>query len=387
MKISVSLLGAFFVTALGASSSQGDHVDDVIMAQMRERHIPGVALAVIQESRVIREQSYGLADEENEVPVTSSTLFQAASVSKPVAALGALHLVEQGKLSLDENVNGKLRHWKIPENRFTKNHPVTLRLILSHSAGLTIHGFSGYPVGAPIPSLVQILDGRPPANSAPIRVDQIPGSRWSYSGGGFVVMQQMMIDVTGRSFADYVDETVLKPLEMSSSTFRQSLPETWEHRAATGHTDAPRRPVAGRWRVHPELAAAGLWTTAGDLAQFLINVQRSLAGTSNPVISQSMTRQMLTKQNGDSGLGFMLGGTPLRFGHNGDNVGFNAITIAFKTGEGAVILMNANTDIEVLKNILVEAIGEQYHWPGYPLSRETPPIAAATARKKVGIRE
>jgi CubicO group peptidase (beta-lactamase class C family) len=344
----------------------------VIKAQMRERHIPGVALAVIQESRIIREQSYGLADEEKKMPVTSSTLFQAASVSKPVAAVGALHLVEYGELSLDENVNSKLRRWKIPENRFTKNHPVTLRLILSHSSGLTVHGFSGYPVGAPIPSLVQILDGRPPANSAPIRVHQIPGSRWSYSGGGFVVMQQLMIDVTGRSFADYMDETVLKPLGMSSSTFRQSLPETWEHRAATGHTDASRRPVDGRWRVHPELAAAGLWTTAGDLAQFLIGVQHSLAGTSNPVISQSMTRQMLTKQNGDSGLGFMLGGTPVRFGHNGDNVGFNAVTIAFETGEGAVILMNANTDIEVLKNILVEAIGEQYHWPGYPLSREAP---------------
>ena len=372
MKIFASLLGAFVVAALGASSSQGDHVDDVIIAQMRERHIPGVALAMIQESRVIREQSYGLADEEKKVPVTSSTLFQAASVSKPVAALGALHLVEQGELSLDENVNAKLRSWKIPENRFTKNHPVTLRLILSHSAGLTVHGFSGYPVGAPIPSLVQILDGKPPANSAPIRVDQIPGSRWSYSGGGFVVMQRMMIDVTGRSFADYMDETVLKPLGMSSSTFRQPLPETWERRAATGHTDAPRRAVDGRWRVHPELAAAGLWTTAGDLAQFLIGVQRSLAGTLNPVISQSMTRQMLTKQNGDSGLGFMLGGTPVRFGHNGDNVGFNAITIAFETGEGAVILMNANTDIEVLKNILVEAIGEQYHWPGYPLSPKTP---------------
>jgi CubicO group peptidase (beta-lactamase class C family) len=193
MKIFASLLGAFFVAALGASSSHGGHVDDVIIAQMRERHIPAVALAMIQESRVIREQSYGLADKEKKMPVTSSTLFQAASVSKPVAALGALHLVEQGELWLDENVNAKLRSWKIPENRFTKNHPVTLRLILSHSAGLTVHGFSGYPVGAPIPSLVQILDGKPPANSAPIRVDQIPGSRWSYSGGGFVVMQRMMM--------------------------------------------------------------------------------------------------------------------------------------------------------------------------------------------------
>ena len=134
MKISALLLGPFLVAVLGASSSQGDLVDDVIKAQMRERHIAGVALAVIQESRIIREQSYGLADEERKMPVTSSTLFQAASVSKPVAAVGALHLVEYGELSLDENVNAKLRRWKIPENRFTKNHPVTLRLILSHSA-------------------------------------------------------------------------------------------------------------------------------------------------------------------------------------------------------------------------------------------------------------
>jgi CubicO group peptidase (beta-lactamase class C family) len=372
MKIFASLLGTVLVAELGISNFKGDHVDDVIIAQMRERHIPGVALAVIQESRVIRDQGYGLADEEKKVPVTSSTLFQAASVSKPVAALGALHLVEQGKLSLDENVNARLGRWKVPENRFTKNHPVTLRLILSHSAGLTVHGFSGYPVGGPIPSLVRILDGRPPANSAPIRVKRIPGSRWSYSGGGFVVMQQMMIDVTGKSFADYMEETVLKPLGMSSSTFKQPLPEAWEDHAATGYTDAPRRPVDGRWRVHPELAAAGLWTTAGDLAQFLIGVQHSLAGISNPVISQSMTHQMLTKQNGDSGLGFMVGGAPVRFGHNGDNVGFNAVTIAFETGEGVVILMNANTDIEVLKNILVEAVGEQYHWPGYPLPRPLP---------------
>ena len=374
MKISVRLLVIYIVAVVlllgSASSARSDHVDDVITVQMRERDIPGVALAVIHESRVIREQSYGFADKEKNVPVTSSTLFQGASVSKSIAAIGALHLVEQGKLSLDENVNAKLRHWKVPENRFTKNHPVTLRLILSHSAGLSVHGFPGYRVGAPIPSLMQILDGQPPANSKPIRVDHIPGSQWSYSGGGFVVMQQMMIDVTGRSFADYMDETVLKPLGMSSSTFGQPLSEAWERRAATGHTEAPRRAVEGRWRVHPELAAAGLWTTAGDLARFLIGIQRSLAGTSNPVISRSMTRQMLTKQDGDSGLGIMLGGTPLRFGHNGDNVGFNAVTIAFETGEGAVILMNANTDIEALKNILVEAIGDQYHWPGYPLSHE-----------------
>jgi len=209
-----------------------------------------------------------------------------------------------------------LRSWHIPENDFTKAHSVTLRLILSHSAGLTIEGFPGYRVGSPIPSLLQILDGRPPANTLPVRVDQIPGSKWRYSGGGYLVMQQTMIDVTGRSFADYMQDAVLRPLGMSSSTFVQPLPESLASRAATGYTDAPRRAVEGRWHVKPELAAGGLWTTAGDLARFYIGIQRSLSGTWNPVISQSMTRQMVTKQSDDYGLGFFLGENPSRFGHN-----------------------------------------------------------------------
>jgi CubicO group peptidase (beta-lactamase class C family) len=350
-----------------------DHVDDVITAQMKERQIPGLALAVIDGGKIVREQGYGFRDEGHTEPITPATLFQAASVSKPVAALGALHLVEQGRLSLDEDINSALRSWRIPDNRFTKTHPVTLRLILSHSAGLTVEGFPAYRVGSPIPSLLQILDGRPPANTPPVRVDQIPGSKWRYSGGGYLVMQQMMIDVTGRSFAEYMQDAVLRPLGMSSSTFAQPLRESLARRAATGFASAPRRAVEGRWRIKPELAAGGLWTTAGDLARFLLGIQRSLAGTSNPVISQSMTRQMLTNQKEDSGLGFFLGGDPPRFGHNGSNRGFDAVTVALcDTGEGAVILMNGNTDIEVLKNILVEAIADQYHWPGFPKTRPTP---------------
>jgi CubicO group peptidase (beta-lactamase class C family) len=331
-----------------ASIVNADHVDDVITAQMKERQIPGVALAVIQDGKIVREQGYGFGDEAHKEPITPATLFQAASVSKPVAALGALRLIEQGRISLDQDINSVLRSWHIPDNDFTKAHPVTLRLILSHSAGLTVHGFPGYRVGSPIPSLLQILDGRPPANTPPVRVDQIPGSKWRYSGGGYLVMQQMMTDVTRQSFADYMQDVVLRPLGMSSSTFAQPLPESLASRAATGFADAPRRAVEGRWRIKPELAAGGLWTTAGDLARFLLGIQRSLAGTSNPVISQSMTRQMLTNQKEDSGLGFFLGGDPPRFGHNGSNRGFDAVTVALcDTGEGAVILMNGNTDIEV----------------------------------------
>lgn len=182
----------------------------------------------------------------------------------------------------------------------------------------------------------------------------------------------MMIDVTKEPFQSYMDHAVLKPLGMQSSTFAQTLPEDRQSRAATGYTGSPPRAVPGRWHTKPELAAGGLSSTAGDLARWLFGVQRSLAGTSNPVISRSMTKEMLTKQMGDSGLGVMVGGEPLRFGHNGSNVGFNTVTVAFAdTGHGAVFMMNANTDIEVLKNVLVEAAGEQYHWPGYPMTQHS----------------
>jgi CubicO group peptidase (beta-lactamase class C family) len=344
---------------------RADHIDEVVGAQMQGRHITGLALAIIQDSAIIREQGYGFADKSHRTPVTRATLFQAGSVSKPVAAVGALHLVEQGRLSLDEDVDSRLRAWLIPQNKFTRQHPVTLRLLLSHSAGVTGPSFPGYTVDAPVPSLVQILDGEKPANTPAIRVNQVPGSKWRYSGGGYLVMQQMMIDVTGKPFAQYMDETVLKPLGMASSTYAQPLPDAMASRAATGYVGSSENPVKGRWRVKPELAAGGLWTTAGDLARFAIGIQRSLAGISNPVISKSMTRLMLTKQRNDSGLGVFLSGTPLRFGHNGSNVGYDTVMVAYAdTGQGAVIMMNANANIEVLKNILVDAIAEQYHWPG-----------------------
>ena len=354
---------------LGVSSSgllKGDSVDVAVEAQMRQHHIPGLALAVIQDGKIVREQGYGYRDEEHRLPVTPATLFQAGSVSKPAVALGALRLVEQGKLALDENVNEKLRNWHLPENEFTKEHPVTLRLILSHSAGVTVHGFSpGYRVGAPLPSLVQILDGQPPANNPPIRVDQVPGTKWRYSGGGYLIMQQMVVDATGQDFDGYMQEAVLKPFAMDASTFTQPLPKAREERAATGYVGEPRHPLEDRWDVQPALAAGGLWTTVGALARFYLGVQRALAGTSHPVISQAMARQMVAVQHGNCGLGFMVGGTPPRFGHNGGESGFRAITVAFPTGEGVAILMNADAEVDAVADALVGTVGEQYHWPGY----------------------
>lgn len=255
---------------LGAAwAIHADQVEEVVSTEMQKHHIKGLSLAIIDKGEIATAKGYGSTDQSGKVAVTPATLFQAGSVSKPVAALGALHLVEQDKLSLDEDVNIRLKTWRVPENEFTKVEKVTLRRILSHSAGLTVHGFPGYAVDKRLPTLVQILDGSKPANTAAIRVDVIPGSRWRYSGGGYTVMQQMLIDVTGKAFPQFMKEAVLDPLNLEESTYEQPLPDRLVSKAATGYYPNGKK-VDGRFHIYPEMAAAGLWTTASDLARLAI---------------------------------------------------------------------------------------------------------------------
>jgi CubicO group peptidase (beta-lactamase class C family) len=334
---------------------------------MQKRHIVGLSLAVVQNGKISKASAYGFADKEQGTPVTTSTLFQAGSVSKSVAALGALHLVQEGKLALDEDVNKWLRTWKLPENSFTKIKSVTLRQILSHSAGLTVHGFPGYSVAEPLPTLVQVLDGTKPANTAAIRVDFEPGTKLRYSGGGYTVMQQMIIDVAGKPFPQFMWESVLSPLGMTNSTYEQPLPKDRAATSASGYY-GQLKPVEGRCHIYPEMAAAGLWTTPSDLAMFVIGIQQSLAGTTNPVISQSLTRQMLTNQSESDGLGVFLqkAGDSLRFVHNGRDEGFDAVMMGYaRTGQGAVVMINGNDDSGALARVL-DAIAREYHWPDFP---------------------
>ncbi len=201
----------------------------------------------------------------------------------------ALHLVEEGKLSLDEDVNHRLKIWKVPENSFTREKKVTLRGLLSHTAGLTVHGFPGYAIDRPIPSLVQILDGSKPANTPAIRVDAVPGNVGGISGGGYTVMQKLMLDVTGETFPQYIQKAVLTPLGIAKSTYEQPLPADWAKETASGYYSNDSA-VKGRWHVYPEMAAAGLWTTPSDLARFAIGVQQAVAGKASSVISQTMAK-------------------------------------------------------------------------------------------------
>ena len=348
------------------SDLRADDLDDFIREQLRKRQVPGLSLAIIQDGKIVKAKSYGFTDKSGSTPLTTTTLFQAGSVSKSVAAVGALRLVEAGKLSLDEDVNAKLRSWNVPENDFTKTQKVTPRGLLSHTTGLTVHGFPGYEAGGRIPTVVQILDGSPPANTAPVRVDFVPGSRWRYSGGGYTVMQQLMLDVTGKSFPQFMQETVLGPLAMTNSTYEQPLPADKATATATGHY-GDRNLVKGRWHIYPEMAAAGLWTTPSDLARFAIGIQNAFAGKPGAVLSPDMARQMLTNQKDNDGLGVFLEGEghAMRFGHNGRDEGFDALLKATaETGQGAVIMINANDNSRMVNRIL-EAIATKYQWPGY----------------------
>jgi CubicO group peptidase (beta-lactamase class C family) len=358
-------------TRAAGQEPQTDSLDQAILAEMEKHGIPGLSLAVLQDGKIVRAQGYGVGEKGAKDAVTPATLFQAGSVSKPVSAFGALRLVQQGRLSLDEDVNRYLTSWKVPENDFTKQKPVTLRGILSHTAGLTVSGFAGYEVGGPVPTLVQVLNGEKPANSDPIRVDIVPGSQWRYSGGGYTVMQQLVIDVTGKPFPQFMHETVLRPLGMNESTYEQPLPPALAKRTATG-TSPGGKLVKGRWHVYPEMAAAGLWTTSSDLLRFAGGVENAYAGKPDAILSQSLAREMLTKQKDSFGLGVALQGSgpSLRFMHSGRDEGFDTLLMAYASkGLGTAIMINANDDSGAVIRIL-DQIAREYRWPDYqPLEK------------------
>jgi CubicO group peptidase (beta-lactamase class C family) len=263
--------------------------------RMRAYHVPGVSVAVIDDFRIVWARGFGVAEVGGRQAVDTTTLFQAGSISKPVFATAALALVQQGRLSLDDDVNRALRSWRVPESPFTATEKVTLRRLLTHSAGLTVWGFPGYRAGGPVPTVVQVLDGAPPANTRAVRNDTTPGARWLYSGGGFTVAQLLATDVTGEPFPALMRRLVLRPMDMAHSTYENPLPPAFARRAATGH-ERPDTPVPGRFHTYPEMAAAGLWTTASDLARWAIGVSRAWGGRAGGPISPATARLMLSTQ-------------------------------------------------------------------------------------------
>ncbi len=337
-----------------------------ILERMKHYKVPGVSVAVINNGKIEWAKGYGLIDKSGGEKVDTETLFQAASISKSVAAMGSLKLAEKGKIDIEDDANKYLKSWKIPANEFTKKKTITPALMLNHNAGLTVHGFRGYAPGEDVPTLLQLLDGQPPANSKAIRADIEPGSQWRYSGGGYCVIQQMMIDVTGKTFPQIMSEFVLKPLGLKNSTYEQPLPEALRDNAAVGYRGNGNM-VTGKYHTYPELAAAGLWTTPSDLCLFAIEIQESLAGKSGKVLSQSMTQNMTSARLGKYGLGLSVGKkeNATHFSHGGANEGFRCVVFAYvESGKGAAVMANSDSG-DTLNREIMRAISKVYGWPNF----------------------
>lgn len=355
--------------------------------RMERYRVPGMSVAVLHDGKIEWSRGYGRRDIATGDPVTSHTLFQAASISKPIAALAALRLADRGDLDMDRDVNTLLRSWQVPfDDTVTPAEPVTARRLVSHSASLTVHGFPGYERGTAIPSLLQILDGEPPANTEPIRVDTAPGTIIRYSGGGYCVLQQLLIDLTGQEFPSLMRELVCEPVGMTRSSYEQPPPEERWGELATGYRSGPT-PVAGNWYVYPEMAAAGLWTTPSDLLRVAIALQEARAGVADAILSPSMTRQLFTPQlSGEVGLGFFLDGRgrALRFSHGGANVGFRCEMVAYADlGMGAAVMTNADDGGSLAYEVL-GGIAKVYNWPEFRKERTIARLAPAVLASYTG---
>jgi CubicO group peptidase (beta-lactamase class C family) len=348
---------------------------------MRETNTPGISLSIIHNFEVVWAEGYGTADIETQQPVDTNTIFQAASISKALTALAVMKLVQDGKLKLEENINTYLKTWKLPENEFTARNKVTLRNLLSHTAGVTVHGFPGYKQGSEIPTLVQVLKGEAPAITGKVVVDMEPDTEFRYSGGGTVIVQQVLIDQLQKPFQDIMRELVLEPLGMKNSFFSNvALDEEQRINAASGH-NSDGGLIAGKSHIYPEMAAAGFWSTAEDLAKFSIAVQKCLIGEAGGILTKEFMNIMTTPVlSGEYNIGLRNEGVYKEqlVGHNGGNAGYSCSMLFHKEkGFGVVLMTNSDSGYK-LKLPILRSAAAAFGWdnilqPDYelaPLSSE-----------------
>ncbi len=344
--------------------SRVEAISNHIETVLKQYSVPGASIAVFRDFEIEWAKGFGVANMDTKKPVDTLTLFQAASISKPVAALAVMRLVREGRLDLDKNVNEYLTSWKLPENDFTSAKPLTLRHILSHIGGLNIGGFKGYEAGAPAPTVPQLLDGKPPANSEAVRVTQPVGVKWEYSGGGTTIMQQLLVDVLKMPFPEIARRFSLDPVGLSFSTYEQPLPARLAPFASAGHEKG--KLIAGERHVYPEMAAAGLSTTASDLARFAIAIQKARLGQNPGLLSSELANAMTTPVLPDSfGLGFELfrkvDAERRFFGHTGGNAGYRCWLLATRTGGNGVVILTNGDEFKAVSEIALRIIAE-YGW-------------------------
>lgn len=356
--------GLTFATTL----SQGkEMIKGSLTQRMKDNKIHGASVAVVYKGKLDWSKGYGVTESGGSDPVGTETLFQSASIGKVVTALAALKLVEEGKISLDEDINNKLQRWKLVENGQTASEKVTLRHLLSHSAGLTDdYGFPGYDPKNEIPTLVQILNGAPSVNvKKSLEVKTKPGEVERYSGGGYLIVQLLIEDVSRTTFADYVQKYIFTPLGMTHSSYDNRPDESLGKPIAAGHLSNGRSLKKKKYNIYPEKAAAGFWTTAEDLARLIIGIQNTSEGAPGTILSKESAKSLLSPQINNKGLGVNLKGIdrPEAFWHAGQNLGYTGLLYGLsELGEGAVILLNSDGG-ERLMQEFITSVAMAYDWP------------------------
>jgi CubicO group peptidase (beta-lactamase class C family) len=355
-----------------------------IFDRMKKYGVNGVSIAVIHNYKIEWARGYGMADVSEKRPVTEKTLFQAASISKSLNSLGVLKLVESGKISCDSDINKYLKSWRFPYDDKSKGEKITVKELLSHTAGTSVHGFPGYERGEKIPTLIQVLNGEKPSNTEPIRSVEEPGKHVNYSGGGTTILQLLLIDQTGMPYNVYMQKEVLDPLGMTSSCYCQPPDGIKAELLATGYK-ADGREVAGKYHIYPEMAAAGLWTNPTDLCKYVIETQLAWKGLSHKVLSPEMTRFRLTPVAEDAALGVFVNsrvtGSYKYFDHNGGNEGFSCTYYGCRdSGEGVAVMINSES-WNIIDEI-VNSVAIVYGWRDFYLPEIKAPVAIADSLMK-----
>lgn len=353
------VIWAIFGNAFSFDSDS--RVDSALWHLMETYHVPVAGYAIIDHYQIVAADTISM---DPKIRVSRESDFQAASISKSVAAYGALRLVSLGKLNLDEPIKNKLSSWKIPKNRYDKDHPITLGQILSMTSGLSVSGFGGYAQSASLPTAEEVLDGKSPANNSPVLVLYQPGSKYSYSGGGFQVLQQLMEDVEKKPFSDTMKNLVLKPLGMNNSHYEFPVSAKLRAQMVPAFL-VDGEEIKGGWHNYAIPAAGGLWSTPVDLAKFAIDVSRSYLSNTAGLLPKNLAYQMLTRQpQSPFGLGLVVDGSGkyISFRKAGHNTGYWSELLMFPgTGQGVVIMTDSENG-EALINTFIPFIAREYQW-------------------------
>jgi len=358
----------------------------ILEERMKHHNVTGVSIAVVHDFKLDWVKGYGWADLSENRPVTDKTLFQAASISKSLNGVGLLKLAQDGKLDLNTDINQYLTSWKFPYDSVSKGKPITVATLLSHTAGLTIHGFPGYTRGDSIPSIPQILDGQRPANTEAVRSFTVPGARAIYSGGGITVSQLVVMDVTQQPYDEFMQKNVLNPMGMTGSSFSQPPFSTDSSLLSTGYR-ADGTPVKGKYNIYPEQAAAGLWTNPTDLSRYIIETALSYNGKSGKVLTPEYTKMRLEPVMEEAAAGVFVTrkDSGYYFSHGGANEGFTCYYVGdVITGNGMVIMTNSSNGS--LTSEVANSVATVYGWKDYykPVFKTVIDVEEAVLERYVG---